>query len=229
MSLRIAFDIDGTLADLDAALAAVAARLSPSAPADEKRPEPSEPAPLTPEEEQVEPPRVRALSPRQQREIWKAVRSTEGFWESLVETEPGMVARIAALAEERRWEVIFITQRPAVAGDTTQRQTQRWLARQGFELPSVYVLDARCSRGKVAAALSLDVVVDDRAENCLDVRLESEAQAFLVRRGAGEDVTANAARVGVQAVRSVGELLDVLAPPAGKPGLLGRIRRMMGA
>ncbi len=225
MSLRIAFDLDGTLADLDAALGTLADGPSSRFEAEAQ---PPEAAPLSPEEEQVEPARVRALSPRQQRELWKRVRATENFWESLAETEPGIVARIQTAADALRWEVIFITQRPRVAGDTTQRQTQRWLARHGFEWPSVFVLDAGASRGKLASALSLDVVVDDRSENCLDVKLESGARAFLVYRGDSSEIVPNAKRVGVEAVPSVGEMLDLLSDRGEKPGLLGRIRKMMG-
>ena len=190
--LRIAFDLDGTLADLDSALDRIAEELFPDAAGGLATPNPQppeSPAPdheangLTPEEEQLEPPEVRALTRRQQMRIWDTVRGTTNFWETLDETEPGIVARIAAIADERRWEVLFITQRPAADGDTTQRQSQRWLAQHGFNMPSVYVLGAGASRGKVATALTLDVVVDDRSENCLDVKLDS-APARSWSRGA---------------------------------------------
>ena len=167
------------------------------------------------------------LARRQQHAIWDEVRRTENFWESLHETEPGIVSRIAAVAEERRWEVIFITTRPASGGDTTQRQSQRWLAAHGFPLPSVFV--ASGSRGKIAAALSLDLFVDDRADNCLDVKVDSHARAVLVDRSASPQVGTNARRLGIDVVSSVGSLLDELtAAPPEKPSLLGRLRNMMG-
>jgi hypothetical protein len=256
--LRIAFDLDGTLADLHSALDRIAAELFPDAlaqfPAESPAgdlvapaldggagtppgiPPPSEskaprrdaaPDELTLEEEQLEPPEVRALTRRQQQQIWKAVRGTVNFWETLDETEPGIVARIAAIAEERRWEVVFITQRPEAGGDTTQRQSQRWLARRGFAMPSVFVLGPGASRGKVATALSLDVVVDDRAENCLDVKLESLARAFLVGRGNTAVVGPNAERLGIEVVPTVEECLEILtAAPREKDGLMGQIKRI---
>ena len=55
-----------------------------------------------------------ALTTRQERELWDAVRSTPNFWETLDETEPGIVARLAATATERRWDVIFLTSRPVL-------------------------------------------------------------------------------------------------------------------
>ena len=252
--LRIAFDLDGTLADMEPALEDIAARLFPSpdraetssgappegpgadraetgtAPAAGGERAPGPPAgddELTPEEEQLEPPSVRLLTRGQQHAIWDEVRRTENFWESLPETEPGIVSRIAAIAEERRWEVLFITTRPASGGDTTQRQSQRWLAARGFPLPSVFV--APGSRGKIAAALSLDLVVDDRAENCLDVKLDSGARAVLVSRDPGAQVTANASRLGIEVFPSVGALLDQLtAPPSPRQSFLDKMKSLIG-
>jgi len=239
MSLRIAFDCDGVIADLDSALAEITTRLfgevpqeqaglpstsvrpgKPSATAEDDGP--------TAEEVQVEPARFRALTKRQQGDLWDAVRNTENFWESLNETEPGIVARLAQIAKERGWEVIFITQRPPTAGEVTQVQTQRWLIAHGYDLPSVYVIKG--SRGRVADALSLDIVVDDRPENCLDVKLESHARAILIWTGDPASLPPNARNLGIEPVAGIGACLDLLAPdPAARPGLLDRIKQRLGA
>ena len=86
-----------------------------------------------------------------------------------------------------RWEVFFITQRPFTDGETVQRQTQRWLVAQGFDLPSVLVL--RGSRGAAAAALGLDYHVDDRPQNCVDVdrRFQSQNDSHRLRVEHGGD------------------------------------------
>jgi phosphoglycolate phosphatase-like HAD superfamily hydrolase len=288
MSLRIAFDCDGVVADLDSALAEIVTRLfgeaSPDAElaagpgpvaasdavaavpdavasADNGAPAPDAAPPRAPaadrvsadprgagaptadppatdppaadgptdEEVQAAPARFRALTRRQQHDLWEAVRNTENFWESLAETEPGIIARLARLARERRWDVIFITQRPSSAGDTTQLQTQRWLVAHGFDMPSVYVIKG--TRGKVADALSLDIVVDDRSENCLDVKLESRARAILVWNNDLAHLPPNARRLGIEPVTSLGACLDLLAevPAAAKPGLFTRIKQLIGA
>src|SRR4030095_16142713 len=119
------------------------------------------------------PPRLAqmAMTDRQQRRLWRHVESIDGFWETLKEIEPGMVARLAAVAHERRWELIFLTKRPESVGATAQVQTQRWLQAHGCTLPSVFVVQG--SRGRVADAFKLDFVIDDRPENCLDVVLDS--------------------------------------------------------
>jgi len=271
MSLRIAFDCDGVVADLESALTDVVTSMFGNAPPPEDpaagqkaAPEPEkvaapQPAATTapeaaakpeagtidaaaepptgeapasdgPTEEEVQaaPARFRALSRRQQHDLWEAVRNTENFWESLKETEPGIIARLAALARERRWEVIFITQRPSSAGDTTQIQTQRWLTAHGFEFPSVYVIKG--TRGKVAEALSLDVVVDDRPDNCLDVKLESRARAILVWYDDPASLPPNTRNLGIEPVASLGACLDLLADaPAPKAGLFKRIKQLIGA
>lgn len=232
MSLRIAFDLDGTLADLDSALADITERLfPPAAPAPAADADHGETPPDAAEaaaEEQAATPTVRALDRGRQHAIWAEVKRIENFWESLGETEPGIVSRIAALAQEYRWEVLFITQRPSSAGDTTQRQSQRWLAKHGFDLPSVYVLGPGASRGKVANALSLDAVVDDRTENCLDVKVDSGARAFLISPNPAPNIVTNAKRLGIEVVPSVGACLELLTASSAKKGLFARLKRGLG-
>lgn len=244
MALRIAFDLDGVLADMEGALARHAEELfgvsvapappeQPAAASDGTNaagpPDAGTPAGDTAEGE--EPPLLRLkLSSRQQRRLWRHVEQIDGFWESLDEIEPGAVARLAVLAAERRWELIFVTKRPDSAGPTAQIQTQRWLAAKGFPLPSVYVVQH--SRGRIAASLDLDIVVDDRPENCLDVLVDSKARAILVWRDDQQLLPAAARRLGIGVVASVAECLDILteidSPAPQNQSVLGRVRRMLG-
>jgi hypothetical protein len=125
--------------------------------------------------------------------------------------------------------MLFLTQRPATAGDTAQVQTQRWLEAHGFALPSVYVMSG--SRGKVADALALDALIDDRPENCLDVIADSKARALLVWRDAPHAVPPAAARLGIETVSSMADALELLQQPAhaARPGgLVGRLRSAIG-
>ena len=115
------------------------------------------------------------------------------------------------------------------AGDTTQVQSQRWLRAHGFELPSVMVM--RGSRGKVAAALSLDVVIDDRPENCLDVMADSTAKPLLIWRPGEErrppGVVGLAVEVPTMAA-ACAHLETLTAERSRGDGLLGRLRRAFG-
>lgn len=234
--MRVAFDMDGVLADLHEPFVRMAVRLYPeidpdelgaadigASPNDDIEEKPRDPAtPATPASDVV-------LTSAQSDAVWRAVATTPNFWETLKEIEPGTVARIAALAEERRWEVLFITSRPRSAGATVQRQTQRWLQQHGFPMPSVYVVHR--SRGRIASALGLDAVIDDRPDNCLDVALESKAGAILVWRGPADRVPASASRLGIAVVTATSDALDALVraeESRGDGGVLSRLRRMFG-
>ena len=255
MSLRIACDLDGTVADMSAALQLEAERLfgpdvdvrlreprtaalidvqppgsslagdavpSPSAVVDDLPPDEPEGAGVTA-------PLKRSLTPRETRRLWDHVRRIDNFWTTLAEIEPGVVARLGRLARDRRWEVIFLTQRPSAAGGTTQRQSQQWLAAHGFEFPSVFVMDG--SRGLVATALALDAVIDDRVENCLDIVTDSKAQSILVWRADQATVPPGAELMGVRVVDSCTAALDLLEQQTagdGRKGLMGRVRAALG-
>jgi hypothetical protein len=247
LSLRIAFDLDGVLADMEGELVRQAEALfgEPMArklraraiEADQSGDDPADKAATAPPPGAADgaavagAPALQQLSMtgRQQRRLWRHVETLEHFWETLEELEPGLIARLSALAAAHRWEVIFLTKRPETVGRTAQVQTQRWLESKGFTLPSVYVVQG--SRGRIAAALGLDVVVDDRPENCLDVVVDSSARAILVWRDDEKHLPAAARRLGIGVVKSVGECLDILTQldtPAAQPGVMDRVKRMLG-
>src|SRR5262245_23212019 len=156
--MRIGFDLDGVLADMESELVRqaeilfggdmtrqleeraidprrhpVASAVSSSHPKHSSGPG----LPTAPQEPGDDTPPVARLdmTPRQERRLWRHVESIENFWETLAELEPGIVGRLAALAQERRWEIIFLTRRPETAGATAQVQSQRWLESKGFPLP----------------------------------------------------------------------------------------------
>ena len=201
--MRIAFDMDGVLADMDLALAQLAKREFGASLAD-----PDAAAPAPPDRPAELPATVLArLSPREQARLWQHVHDTRNFWETLAECEPGMVRRLQELAHERRWDVLFLTQRPASDGRTPQLQSQHWLRRHGFEYPAVYTTEG--SRGRIAAALTLDVHVDDRLEHCVDVSAESKAWPILIWREEASfaRISAGSAKHGIAAVGTVGDAI----------------------
>lgn len=248
MALRIGIDLDGVLADMESELVhqaeilfgdVMTERLKERAAEAGEHPE-EIPAASSKEADQpssdqsptdTTPPLLKLnMTTRQQRKLWRHVETIENFWETLAELEPGVIGRLAALAKDRRWEIIFLTTRPASAGATAQLQTQRWLEARGFPLPSVFVVYG--SRGRIAAALHLDIVVDDRPENCLDVVVDSKARAILVWREDEKHLPAAARRLGIGVVKSVGECLDILthvdASPPERVGVMDRVRKLLG-
>jgi hypothetical protein len=227
VALRIGFDLDGVFANMDAALLQQAqAVFGENRPADH----PIDPDSPDNQDDESAPVVKLELTPRQQRRLWHHVATIENFWQSLDELEPGVIPRLAKLAEERRWEVIFLTKRPQTKGATAQVQSQRWLESKGFSLPSVFVVQG--SRGRIASALALDVVVDDRPENCFDVVVDSQAKAILVWREDATTLPAATQRLGVGIVKSVAECLDVLAkvdaPTSDGSSLFTRFKRLLG-
>jgi hypothetical protein len=240
MPLRIGFDMDGVLADFALAFEEIEARvLGPEAHLAADRPETEEEKESASSEQQAagsedakadEPVGPGPVELRRQRDaIWRAIRSTPNFWETLKPLDAGAVRRINDLMLRHRWEVFFITQRPATDGGTVQRQTQRWLVQQGFDLPSVLVLGG--SRGAAANALRLDYHVDDSAQNCLDVVSESKAKPILIVPDADDKVVASARKLGIGTARTIGECLDILdeaTTARTQPGVLARIAALVG-
>jgi hypothetical protein len=241
MSLRIGFDLDGVLADMQTALLREAETLfgphdrSPDPQTEANAEDVAEAAAEAADEVEApadsageaELPGRSPLTARQHRKLWKHVARIDGFWEDLTEIEPGAVARLAALATLHRWNVIFLTQRPETAGHTAQRQTQHWLERHGFVLPSVFIVPGS-ARGRVADALALDIVVDDRPSNCVEIAVDSRARPVLVWRDRTGPVPPNVTQLGIVVVDSVMQCLETIAAAPrgtdGRKGMLGRLK-----
>lgn len=241
MAIRIGFDLDGVVADFAGAYRDVESRLfGPDGIGRTDEPEREEEArELRQARGFADAADVRGETPaerhplhemRRRRDlIWKEIQAIPDFWTTLKPTEDGAVRRIHALMLQHGWEVFFITQRPATAGETVQRQSQRWLRDQGFDLPSVLVIGG--SRGAAAAALRLSYHVDDSPQNCIDVVADSKARTILIvpRR---DELTEKAVKpLGIGVARSIGDALDLLeqVPQDGsEPGLLDRLSRMIG-
>jgi hypothetical protein len=216
--------MDGVLADFAGAYQDVEVRLF--GPALLSRP--GDPEKEAEEAESSEASQGRPLR-RRHDTIWQAIRATSDFWTTLQPTEPDVVKRIHEMMLRHSWEVFFITQRPATAGDTVQRQTQRWLVQQGFDLPSVLVIPG--SRGAAAGALRLDYHVDDSPTNCVDVKSESGARPILIVPDADDATVASARKLGIGTARTITECLDILEQATqvhGQPTLFGRIASLVG-
>jgi hypothetical protein len=229
MPLRVAFDLDGTLADMHVVLRREAEALfgqpQLAGAMDASGSE-------TSRADEPESTKVMAelhLTRRQQMRLWEHVKTVENFWCGLPEMQAGVVARLAEIARRRRWEVLFLTTRPLVAGDTVQIQSQRWLEQHGFRYPSVYVVQR--SRGKIANALDLDALVDDRPENCLDVAVDSDAMPVLIWPGDPNGLPPGTPRLGVRVVNSIADALDLLIKLDDlkhETGIVRSIKRLFG-
>jgi hypothetical protein len=243
--------MDGVLADFESAFREVEQRLfGVDAP-----PPPEQPETRAAEEEQAQTPRRRAsdkevenspaqdvvdaldaeeapprvLTRRKLDRVWSEIASTPDFWTTLKAIDPNAVPRIKEMMLRHGWEVVFITQRPRTAGESVQRQTQRWLVAQGFDWPSVLVMPG--SRGKAAAALHIDYLVDDSPKNCVDVISDSRARALLIMRERDDHMEASARRLGIGIASSIENCLDILEQATqhrGERSVFERLARIVG-
>src|SRR5215212_7806433 len=118
--MKLGFDLDGTVADLQGALALEARRLFPGVDPGllPQSIAPSSAASAGEATNAAPGFSMSSLTSRQQRELWDAACARENFWETLAEIEPGALARLSRIARERRWEVMFLTSRPETRGET---------------------------------------------------------------------------------------------------------------
>ncbi len=240
--LRIGFDMDGTLADLASAYAETEARLfgkqtaeheapSPEAREAEQHQEEAVPVAATTSDNRrvVERRRSAAGTSGHRDLVWRAIEETPNFWTMLKPLEPGAVKRLYELTIEHNWEVFFITQRPATAGANVQLQTHTWLVEHGFATPSVIPLSS--ARGKCAAALQLDYLIDDTPQNCLDVLADSATRAILLVHPDDSLADTSARRLGIGTAHSIHDVLDVLVQATAarnNPSLLEKLRKLVG-
>jgi hypothetical protein len=189
--LRIAFDVDGVLADFRTAFHAAAKRcLNRNLPDD------------------GDPKAAEALEHRDVKRVWEYVSKTRNWWMTLKAYEPEQVARLYGLTRAKGWEVFFLTNRPTSAGDTVQFQTQSWIEQHGFYLPAVLTVPG--SRGEIANGLRLDLLVDDLAMNCVDVVSGSSTKALMLLRDDDPATDQHAIERGIGVVRTLEEAIDMV-------------------
>jgi hypothetical protein len=191
--LRVAFDLDGVVADFKTAFLAIAEVVLDRDAIDRRA------SPM---------PDLDAVSAADAKRVWKVITETPNWWHGLSPYEPDEIAHLYQLARRFRWEVSFLTSRVPTAGDSVQFQSQTWLETYGFYMPAVVTVPG--SRGEIANALRLDVVIDDQFLNCLEVVGASQAKAILLIRVPDQDLERQATERGIGVVHRLDEAMEVL-------------------
>jgi hypothetical protein len=191
MALRIGLDVDGVLADFRTAFHDAARQCL--------RRDVQEPD---------DPKSAQALLAKDVRRVWEWVGKRTNWWMDLQAFEPDQIERLYAVTRAGGWEVFFLTNRPASAGDSVQFQTQWWIERHGFFLPAVLTVPG--SRGDIANGLRLDLLIDDMSLNCVEVVSASSSKALLMLRDEHKAVEEHAMSRGIGVVHSLAEAIVVL-------------------
>lgn len=104
--------------------------------------------------------------------VWENIKADDIFWYTLFPYD-GAVEFMARLNSAEH-DIYFITSRPGIAA---KMQTENWiefynfgLQTEAFSYPTVLISS---EKGMCARALKLDLYIDDRTENCLDVNAAS--------------------------------------------------------
>src|SRR4051812_30541902 len=195
--LRVGFDLDGVVADFRTAFLDAASQLLGRESIRHQA------SPM---------PDLDAVSAADAQRVWSVITATPNWWMTLTPYEPAQIARLYQLARRFRWEVSFLTTRIPTAGDSVQVQSQTWLETHGFYLPAVMTVPG--SRGEVANALRLDLVVDDQFLNCLEVVSASQAKAILILQMADKardrNLEQQATDRGIGVVYRLEDVIEVL-------------------
>lgn len=147
---------------------------------------------------------------------WKECRerywASETFWftlQPMFECEQALTVLTQAYAEGHH--VYFITDR---AGKRVHEQTVMWLVKNGYALMPQVLLTKAGTKGHAAKTLQLTHFIDDKPENCYDVREASpQTKVFLFRRRWNDypEVRANCQSRGITIVSSIREFFEALA------------------
>ena len=191
--LRIGIDLDGVVADFRTAFVEAAAKLLGR----ESIRRPSSPMP-----------ELDAVSAADAKGVWDVITATPNWGLGLAPYEPAQIARLYQLGRRFRWEISFLTSRTPTAGDSVQFQSQTWLEAFGFYMPAVVTVPG--SRGEIANALRLDVVIDDQFLNCLEVVGASQTKAVLLLRVPDEHLEQQATERGMGVVHRLDEVIELL-------------------
>lgn len=99
---------------------------------------------------------------------WTQIKESAVFWVSLPPTmEAPMALRALAQAYQQGHNVYFITNRMGIA---PHMQSMIWLINNGFPTPTVILSG---DKGPVAKGLGLTHFIDDKPENCFEVKAAS--------------------------------------------------------
>lgn len=199
--LTLGFDIDGVLADFTsgyrAALTAVSGRECGLAKGDDP--------PCWDWATEV------GHTKEEDKAAWKLMLSDPEFWFRLSPTlEAAQALAMLTLAYTEGHTTYFITNRMGV---NPHIQTLGWLAQHGMAYPQV-IVQAKANKGELAYALKLTHFIDDKPENCFDVKQAHPAcEVYLLKKRYNDTAEYRdlAAKYGITIITTIREFFESIA------------------
>lgn len=151
----------------------------------------------------------------QVRRTWDLLQKDYLFWECLTpyQETTKFLRRLGEFGDD----IYFITSRPGVDG---KLQSERWLEQHGYPMPTVInVLPDAAEKqtgtgplkAMVAKALRLTHFIDDRADNCREVKLACpETQVFLLHHNYNRAEQEELQSLGIVVIHSVQRFIEAL-------------------
>lgn len=145
-------------------------------------------------------------------EARKRYWASDTFWFNLAPMfDAERVLYVLTQAYIEGHKVYFLTDR---AGEQAHAQTVAWLTRHGYEMVPQVLLTKAGTKGHAAKTLQLTHFIDDKPENCYDVREASpNTKVFLFKRRWNDypDVRLKCERLGITVISSLKAFFEALA------------------
>lgn len=169
MSIRVGFDVDGILADFNTPYIDLIEKYSGV-----RLPPPSD---TYPDKWDCE--ADAGMEKSRTSEMWREIKASPTFWLDVpaYANTRTFLDWLTVFTDAKDVEIYFITNRMGVH---VKEQTEFWLMDNGFPTPTVLISG---EKGLCARALSLTLYIDDKNENCTDVRDNSPlTEVFMLKR-----------------------------------------------
>lgn len=146
------------------------------------------------------------LTPAQVKELWQTIEASGKFWESLtILQSPATLNKVAALTKRVDVDTYFITSR---MGYLAKWQSENWLRwRVGVENPTVLISHRK---GPAALGLNLTHFIDDRTENCIDVKvaLRKRCAVYCLAKPYNKDSHFKMQSIGIEVVERLEDFIE---------------------
>ena len=111
--------------------------------------------------------------PFDSKSVWATIKNTFNWWLRLNPLIDDNEVRLLNEAINKH-DIYFVTNRPSTLGLSAEAQTRYWLSSTGVLVDHASVIATKVgTKGKLAAALNIDIAIDDKPENVMEISAEN--------------------------------------------------------